>query len=213
MSIKNPETQPSPLEAAGTDNKTQVEIVSSEKFEPPAPVPEVVIPEAVPLFDPDSIGGAGDTSPDTCLSMPVPGEKPETRGRPKKYATVEEAEAAKKERDRLRRGGSEKKIFPAQSVAPSLTHLASAAAIVGTVDMVLTAVSSGEYSADNSLRSSYTEAWAKYLEQTGKEPPPWVMVLLMSGAYAAPAFATRAGQSKLTTVVNKIKAMWVRRFG
>jgi hypothetical protein len=212
----------SPAENSAVDSVPGDEVKTGENLAPvvdeksndilpisePASEPEKIIP----LFDVGAL--SAHAAPSSEAIMP----KPETRGRKSKYATQEERDAAKKLQDKIRRAGGTEKATAVLAAAPPMVippeaYKFSAEMIVSTMDMVLLAVSDNQYKASDEVRRNYLRAWVNYLETVGKEPPPWVMLIIMSGAYAMPALSTPAGQSKMDKGINKIKAWWVARFG
>jgi hypothetical protein len=138
----------------------------------------------------------------------MPKSQPEVkrgRGRPKgrKNEQPDDAPEAVKNEDTL---------FQAGAIPQGATN-AAAVMIVGTMDMLLHAVSEGEYTAPERMRKDYLTAWENYLRSVGKEPPPWVLVTLMTFGYAAPAFQTPAATGKFERFTNRLKGWWVARFG
>jgi hypothetical protein len=183
-------------------------------------------------FNPSTVASNARVLLDSMTTEPAP-EKSESRGRPRKFADADEAKEAKRARDRARYekkagkapdnvSGSDAETArepkaPASpapvATMPPQAFEAAASLIVSTMDMVLAAISDGEYRAEDELRSAYTSAWVGYLKSTGKEPPPWVIVSVMSAAYTLPAMNTAPAKSKWEKLTNKIKSLWVGRFG
>jgi hypothetical protein len=149
------------------------------------------------------------------------------RGRPLK--SDEDKAEAKRARDRARyqkktgNAAPEPEAEQPKNEAPKQEYIpagipaqafeAAAVLIVSTMDMLLAAISDGEYRAAKELREAYIAAWAGYLKTTGKEPPPWLIVSAMSAAYTLPAFNTEPAKNKWEKFTNKFKGWWVGRFG
>jgi hypothetical protein len=96
---------------------------------------------------------------------------------------------------------------------PPEAYAATATMIVGTMDMLLSAISENEYRAPDELRENYKLAWSNYLKSTGKEPPAWLMLSIMSFAYCAPALNTAPAKSKFDRATSRIKAWFHARKG
>ena len=137
------------------------------------------------------------------VEMPKPqAEIKRGRGRPKGRKSEQAPETEEPQAE----------LFTGSTIHQGATN-AAAMMIVGTMDMLLHAVSEGEYTPPEKMRKDYLTCWENYLRSVGKEPPPWVLVTLMSFGYAAPAFQTPAATGKFERFGNKIKGWWVARFG
>lgn len=186
------------------------------------------------LFDP-SLQSLSSGIMQTISARQAPDDENRGRGRPKgatKYASPEEAKEAKRSRDRARskaRYGKaegldaenetaqefepEAKPQPAANGLPNEALGAAAVMIVGTMDMLLLAITDNEYRAPDDMRKLYIQSWVNYLKTVGKEPPPWLMVTIMSGAYCLPAIQTPAAQSKWAKVKANVRGWWAAKFG
>lgn len=170
---------------------------------------------SVGMFDPTSIPLA---------KLPEPGDAPTEkihRGRPPGNKTPDEKAAEKRERDARYRAkqkngntdsGSSENEQPV-IIIPAQTYEATATVVVATVDTLLAALSEGEYYATDPIRKQYIAAWKNYLLSTGKEPPAWVVLAVMSVSYTLPAFNTPSAQTKWDKFKNRMKSWWVARFG
>jgi hypothetical protein len=102
-------------------------------------------------------------------------------------------------------------FIPATS-SPELLKVA-AVMVVGSIDTILAGLSDGEYIATPEARAAYIQVWIDYLRSTGKEPPPWLMLIIASTGYVGAAFNYPATQSKFTKLKNRISGWWVKKFG
>jgi hypothetical protein len=169
--------------------------------------PDVSTAEIVPaLFSPGAFTRHDGLDFDPAdVDMPKAAQEPKRgRGRPK-GRKAEQAESAAQEPEQA-------KMDFVGAIPDGATN-AAAVMIVGTMDMLLHAISEGEYTAPDKMRKNYLMAWENYLRSIGKEPPPWVLVTLMTVGYASPAFQTPAATGKFERFTNKLKGWWVSRFG
>jgi len=207
-----PEVLPKSSEKTTVQEIPDPDLTTAKKVEPP------------PLFNPADVGEPL-SNPEPGGELPQPQTEKKGRGRPRtKYANEDEAAEAKRARDRLRhRRESEKGATPqAQAAqpasapvpaAPNMAAKASAEMVMIALDTTRNIVSSNECLPDRTMREQVAAVWEQYFIETGMKPPTWVLVLITSGSYVAPAFNTPTAQGRLTKWGNAAKSWWVKRFG
>jgi hypothetical protein len=157
------------------------------------------------------------------LAADMPERKVENRGRKKKYATPEEAAAAEAERKRQwrinkQKGGTQpedaNKLLGQIAVNPmSATAKLGARTVVFSLDTFKAVISNRECPVDEQGRAQLIAVWEQYLLETGKQPPAWIMVTILSCAYVVPAFDTPTAKSRLSGMIAYIRGWWAKKFG
>lgn len=130
------------------------------------------------------------------------------RGRP--ALTPEERDARRKAR--AESGGKTRKKKIVAGSPPSVESAATAEMVVGSLDMVLSVVSNGEFAAVDKVRKAYVSAWSKYIHVTGKELPAWAEVSIMSAVYIAPAFRSPTAVERVKYAFFRIKNFFTEGF-
>jgi len=82
----------------------------------------------------------------------------------------------------------------------------SAEMVVGGLDMMREAIGGLPTEKRDPVRVSCVEAWERYFEETGKEPPAWAVCAVVSVSYVAPAFVTEQGKGFAGRIWGGVKA-------
>ena len=83
---------------------------------------------------------------------------------------------------------------------------ASAEMAMQGLDMLRDAVSNATCEEDRAHRARTLKIWEQYFEETGLQPPTWVLVLSASVSYVGPAFKTAPAKTKLEAGFEVLKA-------
>jgi len=83
------------------------------------------------------------------------------------------------------------------------TAAASAEMVTGGLDMMRKAIGGIDPEKRDPARKACVDAWEHYFLETGKEPPAWAVVMVVSTMYVAPALTTESGSSFLGGLADK----------
>lgn len=177
--------------------------------------------EEIPAFNASDVPEPPANPNGGTIELPDAEQKTERRGRKgltdAELAALPESRRKKILADRARKskGRGETPQTKAADIvaAPNMLAKAGAETVAGSLDTLRVIISNNEVAPNDDMRKQVLAVWEQYFEETGKQPPIWVMLTITSSLYVAPAFSTPTGKSRFSKIAGNVRAWFARRFG